>query len=741
MGHSAAMRFYGLYDCAATSQSQIFDLRQPRPLVSAPARPNTARKLTLCYSIPHPEVRTRVMKNCPTCHANYPRDYTHCPRDLTLLKELGLWQEGAVVRGRYRILARVGAGGMATVYKAEHIHFHELRALKAINPDLAADANFVQRFTQEAVLTRRLQHPNAVRVDDIDQAEDGLPFIVMEFIGGRSLKEVMQSEGPMPVARVCSTVKQVASALAAAHELGIVHRDIKPANVALVAPGSSHGPAGVWGLGKPHGRNVDLVPQEQAKVLDFGIAKIKEGHLEDSGVTHGTLTGTGMLIGTPAYMSPEQAVGKKGDDLDGRSDLYSLGVMMYQMLAGELPLKGDSEMGMLIAHIQSVPRDIRTHRADVPEAIAKLVMQCLEKPPDRRPANAGALIYEIELWERQPGPLGAAEPEARGAERVPHAPVEKEWLEQKQQIAEARVASTLRPEREARAREGVGATVLGRSSETSRSTGPLTQGVEIPSGTTEPAPGGSSPSLRAKRVSSGTPVRWKVPAAIAGVLAGAVLALYLGLRSPGASDGKNPGMRTQGSPASGQGVSPSSSEASQAGERPTPGSGTASVGSGASSPSSKSATPHPLAGGAIAGAPAARQQAGPGASTQADQSSQPLTSGAVSGETSGAPPPHPKPATPKHIRISGQIATRNILYGPAPAYPQIAAGARVEGLVRLAATLNEDGTIQDLKLISGPPLLVKAAMDAVSTWRYRPTVRNGVPVQVETEVDVKFTLK
>ena len=680
------------------------------------------------------------MKNCPTCHANYPRDYTHCPRDLTLLKELGSWQEGAVVRGRYRILARVGAGGMATVYKAEHIHFHELRALKAINPDLAADANFVQRFTQEAVLTRRLQHPNAVRVDDIDQAEDGLPFIVMEFIGGRSLKEVMQSEGPMPVARVCSTVKQVASALAAAHELGIVHRDIKPANVALVAPGSSQGPAGVWGLGKPHGRNADLAPQEQAKVLDFGIAKIKEGHLEDSGVTHGTLTGTGMLIGTPAYMSPEQAVGKKGDDLDGRSDLYSLGVMMYQMLAGELPLKGDSEMGMLIAHIQSVPRDIRTYRADVPEAIAKLVMQCLEKRPDQRPASAGALIDEIELWESQPGPLEAAEPEAREAERVPHAPLEQERLEQEPQIAEARLASTLRPESEARAREGVGATVLGRSSEMSRS-GLLTQGVETPIETTKTAPGGSSPSLRAKRVSSGAPVRWKGPAAIAGVLAGAVLALYLGLRSPGASEGKNPGMRTQGSPASGQGVSPSSGQASQAAERPTPGSSTASVGSGASSPSSKSATADSLAGGAIAGTPAAGQQTGPGASTQADQSSQPLTSGTVSGETSGAPPPHPKPATPKHIRISGQIATRNILYGPAPAYPQIAAGARVEGLVRLAATLSEDGTIQDLKLISGPPLLVKAAMDAVSQWRYKPTMLNGVPVQVETEVDVNFRLR
>jgi len=153
-------------------------------------------------------------------------------------------------------------------------------ALKAIKPGLAHDAKFVQRFTQEAILTRRLRHPNAVRVDDIDKAEDETPFIVMEYIEGRTLKEVMQSEGPMPVPCVCAAVKQVAAALQAAHELGMIHRDIKPANIVLLDGGAAVRSARE---GRPVNRKISQWPDHLiAKVLDFGIAKIKEGSLEDS---------------------------------------------------------------------------------------------------------------------------------------------------------------------------------------------------------------------------------------------------------------------------------------------------------------------------------------------------------------------------------------------------------------------------------------------------------------------------
>lgn len=298
-----------------------------------------------------------------------------------------------MIRGKYRILSKVGQGGMGAVYKALHVAFDELRALKVISRELISDQLFVKRFKHEAVITRRLQHPNAVRVDDIDEAEDGRPFIVMEYIEGQSLKKLIQEEGAIPVPRVCSIVKQVAAALEAAHRLGMVHRDIKPDNIVLVQT--------------PQG--------EQAKVLDFGIAKIKEGRLGDTAGM--TLTGTGVVIGTPQYMSPEQAMGKRGDELDGRSDLYSLGVVMYQMLSGDLPFKADTTMEMLLAHLQKLPAPIRTLHPElqIPEALASVVMSMLEKKPESRPRSARALIEQIELAERatpSPGATRVVQPQS-----------------------------------------------------------------------------------------------------------------------------------------------------------------------------------------------------------------------------------------------------------------------------------------------------------------------------------------
>ena len=317
------------------------------------------------------------MKTCTTCQISYPDHYAVCPTDGSPLAEIGLWVEGSIVRGKYRLLAKVGQGGMGSVYKALHLAFDELRALKVIAPELLADALFVKRFKHEAVITRRLQHPNAVRVDDIDEAEDGRPFIVMEFIEGRSLKKLIREEGPLAVPRVLSLVKQCASALEAAHNLGMVHRDIKPDNIALVAA--------------PQG--------EMVKVLDFGIAKMKEARMGES--VGMTLTGAGVVIGTPQYMSPEQAMGKRGDDLDGRADLYSLGVVMYQMLTADLPFKAETTMEMLLAHMQQPPAPIEVLHPElqVPGSVTALTMRLLEKIRDMRPASAGVLIQEIEAVE------------------------------------------------------------------------------------------------------------------------------------------------------------------------------------------------------------------------------------------------------------------------------------------------------------------------------------------------------
>jgi serine/threonine protein kinase len=288
--------------------------------------------------------------------------------------ETAEWTEGTVIRGRYRILSKLGQGGMGAVYKVLHTKFDQIRALKVMTGDMASEPEFVQRFEREAVVMSKIQHPNVVRVDDIDATEDGRPFIVMEYVEGRSLRDVILKEGPLPPARVGAIAKQAAAGLGAAHALGMVHRDIKPDNIVLVET-----PAG-----------------ETAKVLDFGIAKLK-----DARWGNGLHTATGVVIGTPQYLSPEQAEGRSSSELDGRADLYSLGLVMYQMLTGDLPFHSDSPMGWMMVRLQEVPKPIRSVRPGlaIPAPLAELVMRCLEKDRDRRPASAEELIREIKRVE------------------------------------------------------------------------------------------------------------------------------------------------------------------------------------------------------------------------------------------------------------------------------------------------------------------------------------------------------
>jgi eukaryotic-like serine/threonine-protein kinase len=318
------------------------------------------------------------MKTCRVCQRSYSTNFANCPQDGTPLTHSEEWAEGTVVRGKYQIIQKIGQGAMGAVYKALHMHFSELRALKVIAAGLSSDKTFVKRFEQEAVLARRLQHPNAVRVDDIDETEDGQKFIVMEYIEGRNLRKVISAGGPMRPMRVCAIIRQVASALDAAHQLGIVHRDIKPENIVLI----------------------QSKKEDVAKVLDFGIAKLKEGL---SGTTATSVTDTGMVVGTPPYMSPEQAMAAPGNELDGRSDIYSLGIVMYQMLTDELPIKGETALQIVLAHIQNPPIPIQVARSgvNVPAPLAELVMKCLEKNRDDRPPNGQAIIKELEKWESE----------------------------------------------------------------------------------------------------------------------------------------------------------------------------------------------------------------------------------------------------------------------------------------------------------------------------------------------------
>jgi serine/threonine protein kinase len=322
------------------------------------------------------------VKYCDNCHSAYPDDFTICPRDQGSLRCASELVPGVVIRGKYEILEKIGTGGMATVYRARHLAFGEIVAIKLVGPKLAHDADFLKRFRTEAVVTRKLQHPNAVRVEDLDTTEDGRPFIVMEFVNGRSLREVIRTEGALPLPRAVAIARQACSALAAAHAIGITHRDIKPDNILLTPyPGG-----------------------EFVKVLDFGIAKVKEGSF-DTGEGY-TPTQTGMVMGTPQYISPEQAMGKRGAEVDGRSDLYSLGVVLYEMVTGRLPFSSDTAMGMILHHLQTSPTPPQIARADlsIPGPLSDLLMKALQKDRDRRFASADDMLAALDSVAALPLP-------------------------------------------------------------------------------------------------------------------------------------------------------------------------------------------------------------------------------------------------------------------------------------------------------------------------------------------------
>ncbi|HXZ28763.1 MAG TPA: protein kinase [Terriglobales bacterium] len=343
------------------------------------------------------------MKVCDTCHSTYPTSFTTCPKDQTLLHTASELMPGLIIREKYQIVERIGAGGMAVVYKAKHVAFQEVHALKVVSSRMLDDEGFLHRFRNEAIITRKLHHLNAVRVDDIDSTEDGRPFIVMEYVRGENLRNVIQKHGALRLARALHIARQVAQALAAAHHLGITHRDIKPDNIILVEQADGH----------------DLV-----KVLDFGIAKVRESTV-GSGAGY-TPTHTGMVVGTPQYISPEQALGKHGNDIDGRADLYSLGVVLYEMVTGQLPFESDTPMGLLLHHIQTPPRPPDLLRPDlrIPQAISKLLLKSLAKQREDRFQSAEEMLAALkdpEAWASEAGTsvLGSEELAAAPAPAPP----------------------------------------------------------------------------------------------------------------------------------------------------------------------------------------------------------------------------------------------------------------------------------------------------------------------------------
>ena len=321
------------------------------------------------------------MKYCPACHKTYPTDYYVCPSDQTGLQSAHELQPGMIIRNKYEILGRIGIGGMGVVYRGRHLTFNELCAIKIVNDAIAEDKNFLQRFQTEAVVTRKLRHPNAVRVDDFDYTDDGRPFIVMELVVGKNIGEILHEEGPLRVPRAVRVATQAARALGVAHKLGIVHRDIKPGNIILTT---------------------DEQGQETAKVLDFGIAKL----LEAAGDVKPGMTMTGMMVGTPLYMSPEQFMGKRaGDDIDGRTDIYSLGVVLYQMVTARLPFEGDTIYSLMMQHLEGNPRPPHelVPELNIPESLSRVILKAIDKSRDKRFQTAEEFIAGLSQAESEQG--------------------------------------------------------------------------------------------------------------------------------------------------------------------------------------------------------------------------------------------------------------------------------------------------------------------------------------------------
>jgi serine/threonine-protein kinase len=333
------------------------------------------------------------MKTCPTCQHTYPDDFSLCPHDGAPLTAQATETEAQLAAGlssRFRLVRRLGAGGMGTVFLAEQIAVgNRPVALKVLSRKLLDDPDFLLRFQNEAASTGRIHHPNVVTIHESGQADDGTPYIAMEFLEGESLRQALTRRGALPVTEVAEILQQAARGLNAAHKLGIIHRDLKPDNIFLTYPDDDS----VAPVSPP--ANV------QVKLVDFGIAKLRES---------GAHTQTGMVLGTPAYMSFEQASGMRSDELDARSDIYSLGVVVYEMLTGRTPFQSDTPVGYLRMHMQEDPPPFRAVKPDLPALpqLETVVMKALTK--DRNQRYSSILEFAREVTSAAPPPPTAQSP-------------------------------------------------------------------------------------------------------------------------------------------------------------------------------------------------------------------------------------------------------------------------------------------------------------------------------------------
>jgi len=316
-----------------------------------------------------------VIIKCPHCQTENTSDSQFCKKCATQLpssegvsvtKTLITPKEeltrGTTIAGRYEIIEELGRGGMGNVYRVYDKKIEGEVALKLVKPDIAADKKTILRFRNELKLAREIAHRNVCRMYDLGEVE-GMHFITMEYVSGEDLKSFIRRSGRLDIPKAVSIAKQICEGLAEAHNLGVVHRDLKSSNIMIDKKGNAH-------------------------IMDFGIAR----SLESKGIT-----GEGVMIGTPEYMSPEQVEVK---EVDQRSDIYSLGVILYEMATGRLPFEGETPLGIAMKHKSEMPEDPRGFNSQIPDDLSRLILRCLEKEKEKRYQSAGEMRSELENIEK-----------------------------------------------------------------------------------------------------------------------------------------------------------------------------------------------------------------------------------------------------------------------------------------------------------------------------------------------------
>jgi serine/threonine protein kinase len=341
-----------------------------------------------------------VSRTCPDCHNTYDDEILHCPEDGRGLSDVPVTDEliGRTV-GSYRVEKQLGKGGMGAVYMGLHPVIGSKVAIKFLHPQYAHDDKIVDRFFNEARAVNVIGHDNILKILDLNVTEDNRHYFIMEYLQGRAVQNLLRHNVAIPLDVTGPIILQCCDALEAAHRKGIIHRDLKPDNVYLISM-----------KGK----------KNFVKVVDFGIARVTDDSGESTGRTQ-----TGMVMGTPAYMSPEQGSGQS-NKIDGRSDVYSLGVMMFQMATGRLPFPGSNFGEVLMGHLQQQPPKLCDLKPETPEAYEAIVLKCLEKKQEDRFQSMKELRLTLEACLDQLGiskDLPAADetdPELQAVDARPH---------------------------------------------------------------------------------------------------------------------------------------------------------------------------------------------------------------------------------------------------------------------------------------------------------------------------------